>query len=186
MPLPYLKTFIAIDETPRCRSCKSQTSGNKNALLGVGPAVFSPARRELVDPAGEHLAARVPHGPYRAREAFPVLQVVTGRAPLLLVGVLRPAMPPFQELIAADLVILPPVAERDAAGVAELRYGVGRAAAEPGERLDGLLSLLCAVHSHGPPGPLLVQDFHRSPICIVEAHGGAIDTAFHVSIANRK
>ena len=28
MPLPYLKTFIAIDETSRCRSCKSQTSGN--------------------------------------------------------------------------------------------------------------------------------------------------------------
>lgn len=49
---------------------------------------------------------------------------------------------------AADLVLLPPVAERDAAGVAELRYGVGCAAAEPGERLDGLLSLLCAVHSH--------------------------------------
>ena len=28
MPLPYLKTFIAIDETSQCRSCKSQTSGN--------------------------------------------------------------------------------------------------------------------------------------------------------------
>ena len=33
MPLPYLKTFIAIDETSRCRSCKSQTSGNSEFLL---------------------------------------------------------------------------------------------------------------------------------------------------------
>ena len=35
MPLPYLKTFIAIDETSRCRSCKSQTSGNKYRLEAV-------------------------------------------------------------------------------------------------------------------------------------------------------
>ncbi len=55
------------------------------------------------------------------------------------------------KLIAADLVFLPPVAERDAAGVAELGYGVGRAASEPGERLDGLRPLLCAVHPYGPP-----------------------------------
>ena len=92
-----------------------------------------------------------------------MLQVVIDRILLLLFGIPRPAMPPFQKLITADLVLLPPVAERDAAGVAELRYGVGRAAAEPCERLDGLRPLLCAVHPYGPPGPLLVQDFHRSP-----------------------
>ena len=92
-----------------------------------------------------------------------MLQVVIDRAPLLLVGILRLATLPFREPVAADLVFPPPVAERVAGGVAELRYGVGRAAAEPGERLDGLHSLLCAVHPHGPPGPLLVQDFRRSP-----------------------
>lgn len=80
-----------------------------------------------------------------------MLQVVIDRALLLLVGIPWPAMLPFQELIAADLVLLPPVAERDAAGVAELGYGVGCAAAEPGERLDGLRPLLCAVHPYGPP-----------------------------------
>lgn len=37
-------------------------------------------------------------------------------------------------------------------------------AAKPGECLDGLRSLLCAVHSYGP-GLLSVQDFHRSPKC---------------------
>ena len=31
--MPYLKTFIAVDETPRCRSCKSQTGGNIEFLL---------------------------------------------------------------------------------------------------------------------------------------------------------
>ena len=102
-----------------------------------------------LDPVAEHLAARVSHGPYRAREVFPVLQVVIDRALLLLVGILRPAMPPFQELIAADLVLLPPAAERAAVGVAELRYGVGRAAAKPCERLDVLRSLLCAVYPYG-------------------------------------
>ena len=78
-----------------------------------------------------------------------MLQVVIDRALLLLVGILRPAMPPFQELIAADLVLLPPAAERAAVGVAELRYGVGRAAAKPCERLDVLRSLLCAVYPYG-------------------------------------
>ena len=72
-----------------------------------------------------------------------MLQVVIDRAPLLLVGIPRPAMFPSQEPVTANLVLLPPVAERDAAGVAELRYGVGRAAAEPGVRIDGLF--LCSV-----------------------------------------
>ena len=58
-------------------------------------------------------------------------QVVIDRALLLLIGVLRPAVPPFQELIAANLILLPPVAERVTVRIAELRYGVGRAAAEP-------------------------------------------------------
>lgn len=42
MPLPYLKTFIAIDETSRCRSCKSQTSGNSpgEAQADFGEADF--------------------------------------------------------------------------------------------------------------------------------------------------
>lgn len=71
-------------------------------------------------------------------------------------------MLPFQELIAVDLVLLPPVVERDAAGVAELCYGVGRAASETGERLDGFRLLFCAVNPYDPAGPLLVQDFLRS------------------------
>lgn len=78
-----------------------------------------------------------------------MLQVVIDRALLLLVGILRPAIPPFQELITADLVLLPPAAKRAAVGVAELRYGVGRAAAKPCERLDGLRSLLCAAYPYG-------------------------------------
>lgn len=131
----------------------------QNALLGIGPAAPALAGRELVDPAAERLAARVSHGPYRPGEASPMLEVVIDRAPLLLVGILRLATLPFQEPVAADLVFPPPVAERVAGGVAELRYGVGRAAAEPGERLDGLHSLLCAVHPHGPPGPLFGPGF---------------------------
>ena len=103
----------------------------------------------LVDPVAEHLAARVSHGPYHARESFPVLQAAIDRALLLLVGILQSAMPPFQELIATDLVLLPPATERTAVGVAELRYGVGRTAAKPYERLDGLRSLLCAVYPYG-------------------------------------
>ena len=47
----------------------------------------------------------------------------------------------------------------------ELRYSVGRAAAEPYERLDDLLSMLCVVHPYGPPSPLWVHDFNRSPNC---------------------
>ena len=92
-----------------------------------------------------------------------MLRAVIDRALLLLVGIPRPAMLPFQELIAADLALFPPVAERDAAGIAELHYGVGRAAAKPGERLDGLRPFLCAIHPYSPPGLLLDQDFHRSP-----------------------
>ena len=131
----------------------------QNALLGIGPAAPALAGRELVDPVAERLAARVSHGPCRPGEASPMLEVVIDRAPLLLVGILRLATLPFQEPVAADLVFPPPVAERVAGGVAELRYGVGRAAAEPGERLDGLHSLLCAVHPHGPPGPLFGPGF---------------------------
>ena len=53
--------------------------------------------------------------------------------------------------------------ERDAAGVAELCYGVSRADTQPGERFDGLRPLPCAVHPNDPTGSLLAQDFHRSP-----------------------
>ena len=74
----------------------------------------------LINPAGEHLAARVSHGPYRARQTFPVPRVVIDRIPLLLIGIPRPAMLPFQELIAAELVFLPPVVGCDTAGLAEL------------------------------------------------------------------
>ena len=46
MPFPYLKTFIAIDETSRCRSCKSQTSGN----IWQGSRYFSETKmNELYD-----------------------------------------------------------------------------------------------------------------------------------------
>ena len=131
----------------------------QNALLGIGPAAPALAGRELVDPAAERLSARVSHGPCRPGEASPMLEVVIDRAPLLLVGILRLATLPFQEPVAADPVFPPPVAERVAGGVAELRYGVGRAAAEPGERLDGLHSLRCAVHPHGLPGPLFGPGF---------------------------
>lgn len=98
-----------------------------------------------------------------ARQAFPVPRLAIDRFPPCLVGIPRPAMRPFLELIAAELILLPPVVERDAAGVAELCYGVSRAASEPGERLDGLRPSPFAVHPNDPPGPLLVQDFHRSP-----------------------
>ena len=73
--------------------------------------------------------------------------------------------PPFRELIVAESVPLPPGAGHFAVGVTELRHSVGRAAAEPYERLDNLSSLLCAVRPYGPPGPLWVQDFHRSLNC---------------------
>ena len=116
----------------------------------------------LINPAGEHLAARVSHGPYRARQTFPVPRVVIDRIPLLLIGIPRPAMLPFQELIAAELVFLPPVVGCDTAGLAELCYGVGRAASETDERLVGFRLLFCAVNPYDPAGPLLVQDFLRS------------------------
>lgn len=73
--------------------------------------------------------------------------------------------PPFRELIVAESVPLPPGAGHFAVGATELRHSVGRAAAEPYERLDNLSSLLCAVRPYGPPGPLWVQDFHRSLNC---------------------
>lgn len=94
-----------------------------------------------------------------------MFQVVIDRALLSLIGILRPAMPPFRELIVAEPVPLPPGAGHFAVGVTELRYSVGRAAAEPYERLDDLLSMLCVVHPYGPPSPLLVKDFHRSSKC---------------------
>lgn len=64
----------------------------------------------LIDPVAEHLAAQVSHGPYRARWAFPVLKAVIDRALLLLIRIPRPVMLPFQELIAAELALLPSVA----------------------------------------------------------------------------
>lgn len=68
----------------------------------------------LIDPVAEHLAAQVSHGPYRARWTFPVLKAVIDHALLLLIRMPRPAMLPFQGLIAAKLALLPSVAEHDA------------------------------------------------------------------------
>lgn len=75
------------------------------------------------------------------------------------------AAAPLQETLPAKLVLLPPVVERLAVRVSEFRYGVGDAVVEPNEGLDGLPSLLSAVHPCVSPGPVLVKDFHRSSFC---------------------
>ena len=60
--------------------------------------------------------ARVPHGSYRPSEAFTVFQVAIDRALLSLIGILRPATPPFRELIVAEPMPFPPGAGHFAVG----------------------------------------------------------------------
>ena len=90
-------------------------------------------------------------------------------------GRLRPASPrqntstctpPFRELIVAESVPLPPGAGHFAVGVTELRHSVGRAAAEPYERLDNLSSLL----SPYVRMVLLVLFGYRISIAVSTAH----------------
>lgn len=58
------------------------------------------------------------------------------------------------QIIAAELALFPPVADRVAVEVAELHHDVDRAAAKPDERLDDLHPLLCTAHPYAPPSAL--------------------------------
>ena len=58
------------------------------------------------------------------------------------------------QIIAAELALFPPVADRVAVEVAELHHDVDRAAAKPDERLDDLHPLLCAAHPYDSPSAL--------------------------------
>lgn len=57
------------------------------------------------------------------------------------------------QIIAAELALFPPVADRVAVEVAELHHDVDRAAAKPDERLDDLHPLLCTAHPYAPLAP---------------------------------
>lgn len=98
------------------RSIGENTFAGSDAIPPRGARVAPSQDHQgvLIDPVAEHLAAQVSHGPYRARWTFPVLKAVIYRALLLLIRIPRPAMLPFQELIAAELALLPSVAEHDA------------------------------------------------------------------------
>lgn len=58
------------------------------------------------------------------------------------------------QIIATELALFPPVADRVAVEVAELHHDVDRAAAKPDERLDDLHPLLCAAHPYDSPSAL--------------------------------
>lgn len=55
------------------------------------------------------------------------------------------------QIIATELALFPPIADRVAVEVAELHHDVDHAAAKPDERLDDLHPLLCAAHPYDPP-----------------------------------
>ena len=109
------------------------------------------ARRELVDPRGKHLFARIPHLTHRAARTPPMRQIMVHGRTLLL---LRVARIPFTTLRGhARLLFVEPVpvphAQRLPAGIPQLADHIRRAALVFHIQLDRALPLFPRVLRHG-------------------------------------
>ena len=71
--------------------------------------------------------------------------------------------------LAGPLALVPPCSRRDSRRASELGDGVGMAVVELGEGPCRESPPLDAVHGGLPPGPVSVQDSHRSPLMAIIA-----------------
>lgn len=109
------------------------------------------AGRELVDPRGQHLLARIPQPAHRAARAPPVRQVMVHRGALLLRRVARLPLP-ARRRHARPLLLEPvamPHARRLPTGITQLTDHIRSAALVPHIQLNRTPTLLLAVLRHG-------------------------------------